>query len=189
MAGDFGTFTVTAKDAFGNVATGYRGTAVFTTNASRATLPGNYAFTAADNGVHTFSAALLTTGSKNITVTDLVTSTIIGKQSGITVVASAPVGVKVLGFPSTIAAGSPGTFTVRIFDANNNTVTGYVGTVVFTSDDPLATLPASYTFKAADAGQATFNATLRSPGKRSITVTDSNNSAITGQQTSITVTT
>src|SRR5262249_29179152 len=53
---DSHTFTVPAQDPFGNVATGYRGTVHFTSTNKPATLPADYTFTSADNGVHTFSA-------------------------------------------------------------------------------------------------------------------------------------
>src|SRR5207245_1080108 len=54
--------TVTARDASNTPATSYRGTVHFTSSDGTATLPGNYAFTAADNGVHTFSVTLRTAG-------------------------------------------------------------------------------------------------------------------------------
>ena len=50
MAGTSGAFTVMAKDAFGNIATGYTGTVKFTSNDTKAVLPANYTFTAADAG-------------------------------------------------------------------------------------------------------------------------------------------
>ena len=43
-------------------------------------------------------------------------------------------------------------------DAFGNTVTGYTGTVNVQQHRPLATLPAAYTFTAADAGVHTFTA-------------------------------
>src|ERR671922_300253 len=45
-AGVAGTFTVTARDAFGNTATGYLGTVHFTSSDTQATLPANYIFVA-----------------------------------------------------------------------------------------------------------------------------------------------
>ena len=48
--------TVTALDAFGNIATGYTGTVHFTSTDGAAALPGNYTFTGGDAGVHTFRA-------------------------------------------------------------------------------------------------------------------------------------
>jgi hypothetical protein len=48
--------------------------------------------------------------------------------------------------------GVADTLTVCAVDVLGNTLTTYVGTVSFTSSDTLAALPASYTFKLADAG-------------------------------------
>ena len=48
--------------------------------------------------------------------------------------------------------GVADTLTVCAVDTLGNTLTTYVGTVSFTSSDPLAALPANYTFKLADAG-------------------------------------
>src|SRR5206468_2616239 len=59
-AGTAHTLTVTAKDPYGNVATGYRGTVHFTSSDAQAVLPANYLFTASDNGVHSFSVTLKT---------------------------------------------------------------------------------------------------------------------------------
>jgi hypothetical protein len=63
--------TVTAYDAFGNLATGYRGTVHFTSSDPAAGLPADYEFTAADNGEHTFTGFELNTpGDETITATD-----------------------------------------------------------------------------------------------------------------------
>src|SRR5205085_3863544 len=61
-AGVTKSFTVTAKDAFGNVAVGYTGTVQFGTNADpgSVTLPANYTFTGGDAGKHVFSATFTT---------------------------------------------------------------------------------------------------------------------------------
>jgi uncharacterized delta-60 repeat protein len=73
------SITVTALDAYGNVATGYTGSVRLTDSASGATLPGNYTFTAADAGVHTSTGVKLKTkGMQTITATDTVNSAIIG---------------------------------------------------------------------------------------------------------------
>src|SRR5207302_1561708 len=81
-AGTSGTFTVTAKDPFGNTATGYAGTLHFTSSDSQAALPTNSTLT---NGTGSFSATLNTVGTQSVAATDTVTSTITGTQSGITV--------------------------------------------------------------------------------------------------------
>jgi hypothetical protein len=46
-------------DAYGNVVTGYRGTIAFRSSDPTAGLPKNYTFTAADQGVHTFTGLVL----------------------------------------------------------------------------------------------------------------------------------
>src|SRR5205814_294217 len=51
------TFTVTALDKAGNVATGYTGTVHFTSTDAQAGLPADFTFTSgpgSDNGVHAF---------------------------------------------------------------------------------------------------------------------------------------
>jgi hypothetical protein len=78
-AGTSFSITVTALDAYGNVATGYRGTIHFSDSVSGATLPANYTFTASDNGVHTFTGLKLKTkGMQTITIVDTLDNTIIG---------------------------------------------------------------------------------------------------------------
>jgi uncharacterized repeat protein (TIGR01451 family) len=71
-AGAAATITVTAVDVWENVATGYRGTAIFTSSDPAASLPANYLFTAADAGVHTFTGGLVfkTLGEQSVTVRD-----------------------------------------------------------------------------------------------------------------------
>jgi hypothetical protein len=105
-------------------------------------------------------------------------------------VSGSPLTLSVTGFPTTITAGTAGTFTVMAKDGNNNVAVGYTGTVNFTSSDGAASLPANYTFTAADSGSHTFTngATLRTVGTQSITATDSVTSSITGAQSGIVVT-
>src|SRR5207249_3082526 len=70
-------------------------------------------------------------------------------------------------------------------DLFGNTATGYTGSVHFTSSDSQATLPANYTFTAADQGTYTFTngVTLRTTGSQTITVTDTAAGSITGSAT------
>src|SRR5882762_3611094 len=88
IAGTPGTLTATAQDKFNNTATGYRGTVHFTSTNTNTTLPGDYTFTAGDNGVHGFSATLRKSSSVltfDITATDTATASITGSQALITV--------------------------------------------------------------------------------------------------------
>src|SRR5207248_9970733 len=62
-AGTSQSFTVKAQDAFGNTATGYTGIVDLTSNDPLATFStASYHFTAADQGVHSFSGTLRTAG-------------------------------------------------------------------------------------------------------------------------------
>jgi hypothetical protein len=79
VAGAAFQITVSALDAFGNVATGYLGTVHFSSTDTAAVLPANYAFTALDQGKHTFTVTLNTLGGQTITATDTVHSSIAGK--------------------------------------------------------------------------------------------------------------
>src|SRR6266851_4913688 len=156
FGGTPGSVTVTAFDAFGNIATGYRGTVGITSSDGAAVLPANHAYTATDAGVHSFVVTLKTaSANSSITATDAVTTSITGIQSGIVVDAGAN-NLLVAGFPSTVLAGSPGSVTVTAQNADNSTATGYRGTVHFTSSDATATLPLDYDFTAGDAGVHTF---------------------------------
>jgi prepilin-type N-terminal cleavage/methylation domain-containing protein len=179
------TFTVTAKDANGNTATGYTGIVHFASSDGTAVLPPNYTFVAGDNGTHIFNATLKTLGTQSITATDTVTGSVTGSQTGITVNAGPVASFVVAGYPSPTVAGVSHTFTVTAKDAGGNTITTYAGTVSFTSSDGTAVLPPNYTFVAGDNGTHTFNATLKTAGTKSITATAG---AITGSQTGITVT-
>ena len=76
---------------------------------------------------------------------------------------------------TTLTAGTTNNFTVTAYDAYGNVDTGYTGKVQFSSSDPNASLPASYTFTAADAGEHTFPLVLDSVGPQAISVTDVTN--------------
>ncbi len=101
MAGVAHSFTVKALDAYGNLATGYTGTVVFsssdskanlpsqytyTTSDSKANLPSQYTFTTSTGGVQTFTGTLMTAGMQSITTTDMSSSSLNGTESGISVV-------------------------------------------------------------------------------------------------------
>jgi hypothetical protein len=182
-AGVAGTETVTAKDSSGNTATDYRGTVHFTSTDPQAVLPPDYAFTAADAGVHPFNITLKTAGNRSITATDTTTSSITGSQSGI-IVAPAAADHLTVDTPATVTAGAPFNVTVTARDPFSNQATGYVGTVAFTSSDSGTgvVLPANYTFTASDNGLHTFSngATLIHAGSQTITATDTTTTSITG---------
>jgi hypothetical protein len=186
-AGVAQTVTVTAEDPYGNVATGYTGTVQFTSSDPQASLPANYPFTTADQGVHVFMLAFETAGTQSVMVTDTA-SGITAAQSGITVQAAAAKSFTVTGFPAVDTAGAPITVTVTAYDAYGNVATGYTGTVSLSSSDPLAILvPSIYTFVAADAGEHNFSVTLETAGMQTITATGAVTASLTATESSITV--
>ena len=108
-AGVAGTLTVTAKDAYGNTATGYLGTVHFTSTDAKAVLPANYTFIAANAGVHAFSVTLKTAGTQSVTATDTVTASITGLESGIVVTP----GVTFVSLPNPAPRGGVAHLTAR----------------------------------------------------------------------------
>jgi hypothetical protein len=167
-AGGSAPFSVTAYDAYGNVAIGYSGTVHFTSSDAQAALPADVTLI---NGTGSFTATLKTAGTQSLTATDTANAALSGTEGGIAVSAAAA-SVLVLSAPSSVTAGVAFTFTLTALDAYGNVATGYTGTVHFSSSDALATLPADYTFTAADAGSHTFTATLNTSGSQSLTAAD-----------------
>lgn len=96
------SFSVTAKDAYGNTTPSYSGTVHFTSSdASAASLPANSALT---SGAGTFSATLATAGNQTITATDTGTASITGTSGAINVSAAPP---STVGFvPSSLSFNS-----------------------------------------------------------------------------------
>ena len=68
-------------------------------------------------------------------------------------------------------AGDPITITVSALGTANQTLTGFTGTVHFASSDPLAALPADYTFTPADQGAKAFTITFSTGGTQTISAT------------------
>jgi hypothetical protein len=184
------TVTVTALDPYNNIATGYLGIVNFTSTDTAATLPAPYAFTVADNGVHTFTngVTLRTTGTQTITATDTVTTSITGSATVTVLAAVGPAThFQVVASASSVTAGSAFSITVTALDASNNIASGYSGTVHFTTSDTRSgvVLPADYTFTAADNGVHTFTNAVKlvTAGSQTVTATDTTTSSITGSTT------
>ena len=188
VAGTSRAFTVTAKDAYGNTASGYTGTVTFSSSDSQATAPGNYTFVSTDFGVRNFSATLKTAGTQSLAATDTVNGSITGTQAGISITPAAARSLVVSGYASPATAGTSQSFTVTAKDAYGNIATGYLGTVRFASSDGQAVMPANYPFVAGDNGVHTFTATLKTAATESVTATDTSNGSIAGTQTGISVT-
>jgi hypothetical protein len=173
--------TVSALNANGKKDTTYTGTIDFSSSDTLAGLPDSYTFTSANAGTQTFTVTLNTLGSQTITVTD-------SSNSSATATASVDVEpgytFSVSGFPSSVTAGVPGSFTLMALDASGNELTGYSGTVQITSSDP-AFQPFNVNVTN---GTGTFSATLTTAGVQSLTATDSIDPTMTGSETGILVT-
>ncbi len=84
MAGTAQSFVVTAKDAYGNTASGFTGAIQFSSSDLKAGLPESYSFVASDAGRKSFTATLKTAGLQSITVKNAA-GTMISTQTGINV--------------------------------------------------------------------------------------------------------
>jgi sugar lactone lactonase YvrE len=142
--------TVTGADAFGNAVQTLTGTVHFTSSDASAGLPPDYAFTASDNGSHTFSVTFNTAGAQLIRVSDSADSLGGGSLSAVVI------GSLKITLPTSVQAGQLFSITVSAVDRSNNPVAAYLGAIHFSSTDQQARLPADYRFTAADAGVHTF---------------------------------
>jgi hypothetical protein len=182
-AGSAFNLTLTVEDAYGNIATGYTGTVHFTSSDAKAVLPANYTFTSSDAGQHSFSITFKKAGAQSVTATDTATSSLTATANGI-VVNAAAASQFILSAPPSVTSGSKFSVTLTVEDAYGNVVTGYTGTVHFSSSDSTATLPKNYTFTAAEAGMHTFTGViLRKKGRQTITVIETLNSALRATDT------
>jgi hypothetical protein len=177
-AGVAQTITVTALTSGGLTAGSYRGTVTFSSSDQQAGLPASYTFTNVDQGVHTFTVTLDTAGIQSITATDT-TNSLTASETGITVQAAAASQI-VLSGPATVTKGVAFSLVLTVEDAYGNVVTNYTGTVHFSSSDSTAVLPKNYTFTASSGGVHTFTGVeLKKTGTKTITVTDTADSALT----------
>jgi streptogramin lyase len=185
-AGTAVPLTVTMFDPYGNVATGYRGTVHFTSNDSQATVPADYTFTATDGGVHTFTGIQFdTAGTQSLNLTDTVTAAL---ATSVNVsVSPAAANREAISTTASVTAGTAVPVSVTMFDLYGNIVSGYVGTVHFTSTDAQATLPGDYAFQVSDQGVHTFSVLLKTAGTETVTIADSTKASLK-TNASITVT-
>jgi hypothetical protein len=189
-AGVTSSVVVEARDASNNRNYAYTKAITFSSTDSQATLPGNYTFTIADAGLATIPGVVLkTAGTQTVTADQTDDGTVDGTHANITVNAGSVTNLVVSGVTDPVTAGMSTSPTVTAKDAYTNTVTGYTGTITFTSSDSQATLPTNYTFVGGDAGVKTFTngAVLKTAGQHTLIATDTVTSSITGTQSNITV--
>ncbi len=167
-AGNAFNITVTARDPFGNTATGYPGTVTFTSSDYTASLPANSTMT---GGTGSFPVILRRAGSQTITVS----ASGFSPDTIYVMVSAGAASRLVLSADSfTIPSGGSTNVNVTVLDAFSNVATGYTGTVVLSSSDPRRCLPGpfSHTFGPSDNGSYAFGSlTLVTAGAQTIDAT------------------
>jgi hypothetical protein len=164
-AGAVHTAVVTARDQYGNTASGYAGVVHLSSTDRQAVLPPDAMLT---NGVGLFSVALRTAGTQSVTATDAAFASLTGTESGISVNPSVATAL-VMVVPGTVVTGVPFSFSVTAVDSYGNVASGYSGTVHFSSSDTKAVLPANAKLTN---GTGTFTATFKTKGFQTLKVTD-----------------
>ena len=161
------SFTITAEDASNQVVPGYAGTLNLTS-----TEDPNLVYSAGNPvslpmTMDIYDVSPKKSGVFTLTATDPVTG-ITGTSNDITATPAAASRFEV-DAPSTATQGVAFNFTVTAIDLFNNTVTGYNGSVTFSSTAGSAVLPGPQTLTS---GVGSFTATLNSPGEQTITASD-----------------
>lgn len=166
--------TVTAYDIDNNVVTGYTGSVRFLSTDEFAILPPDSTLT---DGTGTFTITPKTSGVQTVSVVDTVVSTEYGTSGSISVTPG-PTSRFVVNTPSPVTAYVTNSLTVTAYDEFNNLATNYTGTVKLTSSDPtFVNLTGSQRLTN---GVGTFNFSLHTLGKHSLTASDTANSAVKG---------
>jgi hypothetical protein len=168
------SFTVTALDPFGNVATGYGGTVHFTSSDSAAALPGDFKFSTADQGTHLFSGAIFrTAGAQTLSVTDTLLAPVAG-STPLSVLNPGP--VVILPGPATTLIGVPYTGTGSFSDPAVDAYSAQVNYGDGSGPTPLALGP-GHTF--------VLNHLYSQEGTFTVTVTLAGTSGPSGQATQV----
>ena len=183
-AGTLLTGSITALDAFGNVASGFTGTVHFSSTDPNAQLQSDTAFAATDKGVRSFSVVLTRAGSQSVTVSDVA-----GVATSATVTVSVVNGpaarIAVGGLPPQVAVDVAQSATLTVLDSFGNTAVDYVGTVRLTTTDPqVPTLPDAV-FTATDRGSKAVAVQFRTAGTQTLSARDSVRAAVAGSASTV----
>ncbi|MFY0568546.1 hypothetical protein ACN28E_32615 [Archangium lansingense] len=162
------SLTITALDAKGNRAHAYSGKASISTSDAASEQPAEVTFS---QGVAVVSLAFRTQGDQTVTVKE-VGGALTATTNSVKVKSNELAARITLSGTGPTTAGAAASFTVTVTDVFGNALTGYQGTVHFSSTDSRAALPSTYTFTEADAGTRTFFASLQTSGMQTITVVD-----------------
>jgi hypothetical protein len=147
------------------------------TNGGGGTLSGGATVTPV-NGIATFNVSIDKAGSYTLvaSATNLTSAT----SNAFNVSGSVPLLFVISGLPADTTFGTDVIITITAIEAGGAVSTGYVGTVVFDSSDPQASLPPDYTFTPADNGSHTFTIVFNTLGAQTLRVFDLNNPGVAG---------
>ncbi len=180
QAGTSYTFTVAAKDIYGDTVPNFTGTVSFNSSDSKAQLPASYTFTEADGGMRKFTVVFKTSRQQSIFVSDSF-GTIPSAAKQLVVKPGPATTFSIVNLSSPIFVGSPSTFLIAAVDSYGNVVRDYEGTVSFSSTDSNATLPATYTFTKSDYGVQQLTVVFWTAGTHSLLVSDTVAEGISGK--------
>jgi hypothetical protein len=161
---------VRVLDPFANLATGYRGTLSLSSSDAAAQLPAPATYTSADAGSRDFSAVLPSAGDQTIRASDAAAP--FSCQATVSIASGQFFALAFAAGPEAWA-GTAQTVTAQAQDAAGTAITNYAGTIVFSSSDPAAVLPASVTLNGSEGGHATVNVTFKTLGLQTFTAKDS----------------
>jgi hypothetical protein len=158
-AGSAFSVTVTAKDPYNNVATGFTGSVHFTSSDSNAVLPADYTFVASDKGIHTFvlQAVLETAGPQSLVVA--AASCTSGEQDGIVVKPGAAAQAFFVGQPANTFIATPvnPAVVVKVEDAYGNLVAAGAKITLTLSSNPFSAILSGTTAVTVNGGLAIFS--------------------------------
>jgi hypothetical protein len=187
------TVTVNVFDAWDNPASSAHVNFACDDPSPSTVVPGMSSFRLDDHGTRQFQFTLPTARVTTCTATSAYVGAAFSESFSVNVVAGGGGGAHfyVSELASPRRPGVPGSVRVTVADGYGNRMASYRSRVHFTSTDRRASLPADYTFTAADAGSHVFTRAviLRSTGRQSITASDVHTPKIKGSQSGIVVTT
>src|SRR5262249_62005203 len=118
-------------------------------------------------GIHISTASRNTSGGQGLWV-QYGQNNFTAAQYAISVAPAGAIRLVATAYGAVTTAGAVDNVTIVAQDAYGNVATGYSGTVHFSSSDAQASLPADYTFTAADAGTHHVSPTLKTAGSQAV---------------------
>ena len=161
------TLTVLGRD--GKPAPGFRGTVHVASTDSKAILPADAVFTAADAGVKHVNVTLETAGLSTLTATETTAKAGIQGSTSVTVQPAAAASYTLTTLPANAIAGESLVLSITAKDAFGNVATNYAGQAQLTSADGTDILPPTGTFTN---GVRTVNLAFTKTGNHAAQVVD-----------------